>query len=158
MGLRFCVHPSTGIAHRQHHVPSGGDDGVLRNVFHVEGRVLGLEGEMASFGHRVTRVEREVHDHLFDLERIRFDATQPGFRIVGELDILADETAQHGLDVAEDAVQVDDLGLEDLLSAEGPATGGSARRPVRSPCGFGPPCRREDGLRRSLVAPDPRTP
>ena len=70
-------------------------------------------------GHGVARVDREVQDHLLDLARVGPDVAECVGEPEREVDVLADQPAQHALACrATTVVQIDDGRLEDLLPAE----------------------------------------
>ena len=89
-----------------------------------------LESQIAALGHRVARVDDQVHDHLLDLPGVGLDAAQIGRRRDGQPDVLADQASQHLLKLHDDRVQIQDLGLEDLLPAEGQELPGQRGGPL----------------------------
>src|SRR5262249_31372299 len=80
-----------GVAHREHDVRAGRDAEVLARVALVELDVRGLDGERAAAGHRVARVDREVHDHLLDVAGVRLDAAEARPRPEAHRDVLAEQ-------------------------------------------------------------------
>ena len=68
--------------------------------------------------HRVARVHGEVDDHLLDLRRVGAHRRELGAEHRHELDVLADQAAQHHVHVADRRVQVEDARLQHLLAAE----------------------------------------
>ena len=89
---------------------------MLRRVRIVEGRVPRFDRHGPALGHRVSRVDREIHDDLLDLVRIgacgREVVRQDGL----ELDILGDQRPEHLVEVQHHAVHVDDARLQHLLA------------------------------------------
>jgi len=81
--------------------------------------VAGLDGELAPVRHGVAGIHDQVHDDLLELARIGFDPPQRGRKDGPQRDVLADQAAKHGFHVLHDGVEVEDLGLEHLLAAEG---------------------------------------
>jgi hypothetical protein len=75
-------------------------------------------GQLPAGGHRVASVHGEIQENLLHLADVGFDPRQA--LIVGgrNLDIFADQTAQHFLHVADDLVQVHDLHFDDLAAAQ----------------------------------------
>ena len=69
--------------------------------------------------HRVARVDREVHQDLLELAGVRPGVAQAGREHRAELDVLADDPAEHAVDAGDDGIEVDDPGLEQLPPAEG---------------------------------------
>ena len=89
-----------------------------RRVLLVDVHVRGLDRQLASLRHRVARVDDEVHEHLLDLTWVGLHAPEPRFEDGDDLDVLADQAAQHLVHFAEDVVQLKNSGLEKLLPAE----------------------------------------
>ncbi len=83
--------------------------------------VLGAraDGDVAPVGHGVAGVDREVEEHLLELARVDEDDRRGRFEARAQLDVLADQAAQHLLEARHDLVQVDDAGLQHLAAAEG---------------------------------------
>src|SRR2546422_4134965 len=63
-----------------------------------------LDRQAATLGHRVTGVHREVDEYLLDLSGIDSHGAQLGRQHRFELDVLADQAAQHFGDVADQAI------------------------------------------------------
>ncbi len=92
---------------------------MLPDVRLVEFDVGGLDGEIAAFRHRVPRVDRQVHDDLFELTRVGVDAVEGRIERRHQPDVLADQALQQGLGARDDLVEFEHLWLQDLLAAEG---------------------------------------
>src|SRR5262249_10530592 len=88
--------------------------GVLCADVYVEG----LDRQPPPTGHRVARVHHQVHEDLFDLAGISAHRPEVGGEPRLELDVLASDPAEDGLDVPNDRVEGDDLHLEHLATAE----------------------------------------
>jgi len=84
----------------------------------VQLHVGGLNDQFAAVRHRVTRVYREIHDHLFDLALIRLDTAEVGIQRQRHLNVLAEESRKHLFHVGDQRVEVENGGGQDLLSAE----------------------------------------
>src|SRR6185369_5011922 len=56
---------------------------------------------------------------------------QPGIEVEPQLDVLADDPAQHGAELGNDLVEVEQAGLQDLLPAEGQELPGQGRGAMR---------------------------
>ena len=117
---RGLEQPARGleVGGRQHDVRSGSRAHVGGTVPLVELHVGRLDRELAAVRHGVTGVHREVHGDLLDLAWIDLHLAEPGCEQHGQLDILADESPEQALHSRQGVVQVDDPGLQDLLSAE----------------------------------------
>src|SRR5262249_55524653 len=70
-----CVHPETSVAHGQHHVVARRqrEIGSLLTGWHVD--VYCLDRESTAVGHRISRVHRQIYDHLLDLAGVCLYAT-----------------------------------------------------------------------------------
>src|SRR3990172_1892047 len=94
--------------------------------------IRGFDGDPPPLRHGIPCIQHQVDDDLLDLPRIRLHSSQPIPRDRHELDVIPDQTAEHLVHVGYDAVQIQDLGLEDLLAAEGDQllrqTGGALAR------------------------------
>ena len=86
----------------------------------------------AALRHGVAGVDREVHDHLLELSRVGRHAPRGGSQPQLQVDVLADQAAQHRVEVADERVEVEHLRLEHLPAAEGQElareAGGALRR------------------------------
>ena len=103
---------------------------MLAHVVLIQRDIGGLDGQLAAVGHGVASVHGEVQDHLFDLAGIGFDPAQ--FLRVDRLqfNILADEAAQHLLQVGNHGVQIQHQRLQHLFAAERQQLAGERCRPV----------------------------
>ncbi len=84
----------------------------------VEGNVGGFNRQLAAIRHRVARIHHQVHDDLLDLNRVQHDALEVLTVHHAQVDIFADEARKHLIHILENGVQVQHLGLKNLLSAE----------------------------------------
>ncbi len=70
-----------------------------RNVFQriliINTDVCCFDSDFATARHGITRVDNEIHDYLFNLTRIGFDASEIRFKAGRELDVFTNETRQH---------------------------------------------------------------
>jgi len=79
-------------------------------------------------GHGIARVHGQVEHHLLNLAGIGLDLPEVGRQIRGQIDVLADESAEHLLKVGNQVVEVEDLWGHQLFAAKGeelPSQGGS---------------------------------
>ena len=70
---RRAVHADAGVGDREHHVRAGRDAKVRGSEFGIELDVGGLDRQRSTVGHRVARVDDEVHHDLLDLSGVRED-------------------------------------------------------------------------------------
>src|ERR671920_253988 len=85
----------------------------------VEVGVGGVDGQCAAGGHRIARVDGEIDQDLFDLTGIGAHRPQVRVQAGGQVDVLAEDPAQHLFDITDDLVEVQHLRLGDFTSAEG---------------------------------------
>ncbi len=116
--LRFAAHPDAGVAHRDSHVRAREHSGVFHLVVVIHLDVRRLDGQLAAIGHGVARIDREVHQKLLDLSGVGLDAPELGRRKYRQLDVCAEHASEHLVHVGDALVQVQDLRLEHLLTAE----------------------------------------
>ena len=95
-----------------------GDARVRRGVLLAEHHVAGLDRQDACLGHGVARIDGQIQNHLLDLRRIDLDRPEARGFVPSEIDVLADQAAQHALDVLDHLVQVDQLGRNDVTTRE----------------------------------------
>ncbi len=97
----------------------------------VDDHVGRLDAQRAALRHRVAGVDREVHQDLLDLVRIGLDRPQVRAGHRQQLDVLADQAAQHAVQVQRQLAEVDDPRLDDLLAGEGEQTVREVRGALR---------------------------
>ena len=79
----------------------------------VELDVAGFDRQLSPGRHRVARVDDQIHDHELDLVRIDADQPEALTRHDRKLDVFSDHAHQHAIQIAEQLIQVQHLGLED---------------------------------------------
>jgi hypothetical protein len=84
----------------------------------VEVHVRDLDEQLATAWHGIARIDGQIHDDLLHLTRIRPDAAELPAGTHRQLDALVDQPAKHGFNARDDRAQLDDLGLQQLLSTE----------------------------------------
>src|SRR5205085_8224251 len=95
----------SGVGDGEHDVWSWRYVGVFGGVVRVELDGLHLDRQATAERHRVSRVDHEVHDHLFHLARIDLHLRGGGL-YEAKLDVLADHAAQQVLHAADDRAQI----------------------------------------------------
>ncbi len=119
VGLGIGVHAHAGVADGEHDVVAGLHRGMEAGVVGVEGDVGGLDGQLPAVRHGIAGVDRQVHDDLLDLSGIGLDRADVRARHHDQIDVFADQPGQHFHVFRDHAVQVNDLGSQHLLAAEG---------------------------------------
>src|SRR5690348_701589 len=78
--------------------------------------------------HRIARIHDQVDEHLLDLAAVRLDTSDRLVETQDDLNVVADETVQHRLQLATHAVEIEHARLENLLATEGEQLLGERRR------------------------------
>jgi hypothetical protein len=68
-----------------------------------------LHEDLAAIGHRVARIDHEVHHHLVELPPVDADRQKPGIMVERQLDLLAHQPVQQVHQVRHGVAQVHDL-------------------------------------------------
>ena len=113
------VHARAGVAHREHDPAADGHALFLRLGGVGDVHVLGGDGEHAARRHGVARVDGEVDHDLLDLAGVGVHRAEAIGERGAQLDVLADEAAQHHRQVVHERVQIERARLQDLLAREG---------------------------------------
>ena len=116
---RFAAHTHAGVAHREHDVAAGHHLRAVELAEALDLRVLGANLQDTAGGHRVARVDGQVHEHLLDLARVSAGGPQLFTRREEEGHVLADHAVQQGQGGADQRVEVELTQLEHLTSAIG---------------------------------------
>ena len=72
----------------------------------------------AAVGHRVARVDGDIHQDLVDLHRVDLDGEAVGVEAQLELEVLADHAPEQRRELAHEIVQVDDAAVRGLRARE----------------------------------------
>ena len=111
MGLHLLVHAHAGVRHGEAHIGARARPGNRSPAWLPSSDVVGgLDGEPPAPRHGVPGVQGQVEDHLLHLARDRRSTwCRSGIAGGGQLDVLADEPAQHLAHVGHRLVEVQDL-------------------------------------------------
>ena len=124
-------HSGSGVGDRDKNVLSGDGADARPAIGLIEDGVAGLDRERSAMRSRVAGVHGEVHDDLLELRRIGGDAAGVGREKRAELEVLADEAADEGLEVGDDLAGTDRAGIGGLLACEGQELAGEAGSAIR---------------------------
>ncbi len=127
MCLSFCIHSRTGIRDCQENVAALPDNGMHSVVGAVQLRIRSLDQEPPSVRHGVPGVDRQIHDHLLHLTGVRTDRAQILRGADDELDVLADQPGQQPAHFFNDVIQIHDMRLQHLQTAESQQLTGQGR-------------------------------
>jgi hypothetical protein len=78
----------------------------------------GLDRQLAAPRHGVAGIQRQVHDHLFDVARVSQHAPQLRCKAGNQVHVFSQDAAQHPVHHSHRLIQIDRLRRDDLLSAE----------------------------------------
>ena len=106
VALGLLGHSATRIGDGEHHIAP------LHDRLLVEGGVLeldvrGFDRHAPTTRHGISRVDHEVHHDLFQLAAIRERQGQPGRQSQRDLDVLADQPAEHACHVRDQPVHIE---------------------------------------------------
>ena len=91
---------------------------MLTRVGSVEVNVARFDRQLPALWHGVASVDRQIHENLLDLPGVGPNAPEVRPEHRYEIDVFADETAEHLVHVCHDVVEIQYPRLEDLLAAE----------------------------------------
>jgi hypothetical protein len=100
-------------------------------VLLAQRRVRGLDQQFATGGHRVARVDHEVHDHLLELPRVAPHVARVRWQGQAQRYVLADQPHQHLFDVLDQVVEAQHHGLQYLPATERQELPGERRGSLR---------------------------
>ena len=72
--------------------------------------------QLAALGHGVARVQDQVDEHLLQQSAVRANVAETVGQRHDQIDVFADDPAQHSLGADHGRVEVDDAWVEDMLS------------------------------------------
>jgi len=88
------------------------------HVRRIEIHVGRLYRQPTTAGHRVARIDGEVHDHLLELAGIDAHRTRISGKCATELNVLSEDPGEQPLYAGDCHIEVHDFWLEHLLAAE----------------------------------------
>ena len=113
------VHAAAIVADGEAGICAGDAAGIFGAEGFVDADGLGADGDGAAVGHGVARIDAEVGEDLVDLGRIHLDGDGDGGGEPFEVDVFADEAAEHVDGTGDGVVEVEDAGHDGLLASEG---------------------------------------
>src|SRR5260370_6768253 len=122
-----CVHAHPRVGNDKQGVRPGRGSHVEPHKIIVQLDVLGFQRESSALGHRVARVDAEIHQHLFELSGICSYRRQSLRQRHFDLDVFSNDPLQHLQEVSNDVVQIQDAQLKHLLPAESQHLAGQGR-------------------------------
>src|SRR6267143_533493 len=115
---RFEIHAYARVGNRQYRVAPGRNIGVEPAVRVVQLHHLGLDQQSPAAGHGVPRVQAQIHEHLLELNRIRFDRIDRSSDDF-ELDVPRDHFVEEADQAAGNGIGVHRPRLQHLAAREG---------------------------------------
>src|SRR6266436_1944913 len=117
-GIR--VHAGAAVADFEQDVGPGGRARGARQRRRFAGAdVGGADDQPPTVRHGIAGIDGQVHDDLLDLARVGLDVPERALGHRHQVDRFPDQPLEHGLHAGHDAVQVEHLGRQHLLAAEG---------------------------------------
>ncbi len=114
---RFSIHPHARVGNRQYRVAPGRNIRVEPAVRLVQFHHLGFDQQSPASRHGVPRVQAQIHEHLFELRRIRFDRIdRSGDNF--QLDVPGDYFFEEAHQSAGDGIDVHRPRLQHLAARE----------------------------------------
>ncbi len=116
---RVRIHSAARVANDQRHVGTGRDGRVDARFGTGEPLHRRFNHQRAPARHRVSRVEGEVQERVFELDGIPPDGSNLGAELSVDFDVLTEDPAEDLLDLTDDAVEIDAGDPQRLFAAEG---------------------------------------
>src|SRR5690348_9236543 len=115
----FAVHATAAVGDAQLHVRAGANVNVLVGIRFAELDVGRFHFQAAARRHGVASVGHKVQHDLGQMAAVDFDAAYLPAELHFKVDAFANDSNQKRLQVLKNGVQVQDLRLKNLLTAEG---------------------------------------
>ncbi len=112
-------HPGARIADNQLHILARLGCKTKSGEPFVHKKRRRLDAELAAFGHCISGICGQIHQHLFDLPRVGLDGTRLSVQPKNNFNILSDQLAQHLRDFPDDLIHANKFGRTRPLPAEG---------------------------------------
>ena len=109
---------------------------VFPGIGPVERHIAGFDGQFTAARHGIVRVDGQVEDHLLKLAGVGPHAPQRRRQGRGQVDIFSNHPPQHFLHVADEVIGIEDLGGEQLFTAERKQLPGQGCRLIRGLADF----------------------
>ena len=123
----FRVDSRSGIGNGQHDILTGPGTRVMPDVALVEFPVGRFYTQLPTRRHCVTRIDRQIHDHLFDLPVIGLDSPKVCSQRSAYRNVLANKPRKHFQHVSNQVVQIQNGRRKYLLAAESKQLPGKRR-------------------------------
>ncbi len=127
---RLClgVHAAAGVLDDQSHMRPGLESRACLSESVAELDIGGLDRQLPALQHGIAGIDREVHQDLLQLADVGEHGIDVGALEDLQPDVLADQSAQHRLHLAEHPVEIEYTGLQHLLATEGQQLAGQLDR------------------------------
>ncbi len=117
--LHLGVHADPGIAHRQQHIRPLVDAQMILRIGRVQEDIARLDGQFAALRHGIAGIDRQIHQHLLDLPRVRQDVAQIGSGLRNQVQVFADHPTQHVVEIQDQRVEIEHARLDRLFTCKG---------------------------------------
>src|SRR6266404_1334343 len=132
MLLGFFIHSDARVGNGQYNVGAWQEERHTARLTFSQSHAGSFDQEHSAFGHRISGIDNQVHDDLFDLALVRLDAADCGIEVRSQIDMRAYQPLQHFSHIRYQKIQGQDVGLKNLLAAEGQQLLCSSRGALRS--------------------------
>src|SRR4029079_2035517 len=118
------THAQSRIADGDHCKTPRDSRPMVLGVFSIQLDDCRFESELASRRHCISGVDSQVHDDLLELTRVNYHWAGILGKLAYELDVFADDSAQHFVSAAQNVIEVNEPRLDKLLACGSPAVSG----------------------------------
>src|SRR5207253_4280370 len=102
----LLVHTAAGVTDGQLYEAAGVAARVFTRFETISFKVTGADGELATAGHGVARIHRQIQNDLLHLAAIDLDPVQGGIEVGDEFNVFANEPPEHFFHVSHNGVEV----------------------------------------------------
>ena len=125
-------HTGAGVLDLDLHVVGGRHAGIAQPGRFGLGHIARADGDRAAIGHRVARIDHEVHHHLLELHEVGLHRPDALLVIDMERDLLADQPLEQHRQIVDVGRDFEDLRPQRLAAREGKKLPRQSGGPVRA--------------------------
>src|ERR1700730_7538484 len=115
---RRGIHSRAGIRDGEQDIAAGIHIGVKPAIFLIELDIVSLNDESAAFRHSIPSIEAQIHQHLVNLNGVRYRNAKIRRGNDAHVDVFPNHFSKETRAFLDEAVEVDFSSLQDLLSRE----------------------------------------
>ncbi len=94
--------------------------------------LAGLDVQLATIGHSIPGIDRQIHDNLFNLSNIYFNISYRASESQSHFNILTNKPIQHPGNIFNNGIEIGNLHLHNLFATKGKQLSGKTGSPFRS--------------------------